>query len=115
MKPQLILIFCAIDLLCCSCRAYNEKDEITLNQAQGQGVIQAIEDYRMQKGSLPQDLNALVPDYLTELPQTIYQEPFSYYRESARQYYLCFEVTAEKNMGCCYSSRLTSWDCGFGD
>ncbi len=94
----------------------NDVNDNRDNQVVAQPIIIALNEYQQQNNDeYPQDLNDLVPDYLTALPKTIRGEEFQYYPDENEGYYLCFGIGTKGKYGCCYNQRLASWDCTNGD
>lgn len=103
--------FCILLSLSCTSSA----DEIKASQERGSGIVQAIERYELDHGHLPEQLAALTPEYLAIVPKSADDKDFIYKPDRLDGYYLCFDVSSKRNLGCCYNDRLRFWDCGFGD
>lgn len=93
--------------------------EIADGIERGNRIVEAIEAYITAKGFYPAALDALVPDYLPELPLTITDQPF-FYRVFERTtvmspelYWVSFRVVSQSNVTCTYYRRLQYWDCNF--
>lgn len=93
--------------------------EIEDGMERGNRVVQAIEAYTSANGFFPASLDDLVPDYLTELPFTVTDQPF-FYRVFDRTtvmspeiYWVSFRVAGQRNVTCTYYRRLQYWDCNF--
>ena len=93
--------------------------EIQEGIEQGNQIVNAIEAYTQARGFYPAALSDLVPDYLSELPLTISDQPF-FYRVfeptnvmSLEIYWVAFRVVSRENVTCTYYRRLQHWDCNF--
>jgi len=117
-KASLFLFIMIISLIPSGCR--NDFDDNKENQAIGNFIIAALDDYQEQNnGEYPSSLDDLVPNYLTSLPETVRGEEFEYFPDKLEGYYLCFGPWSNDKYGCCYNkwfdSQFDSWDCTDGD
>jgi len=87
---------------------------INRNIERGNVIVGAINHYQEDHGSLPEQLDILVPDYLPEIPRTITGGSYEFILSSIDIYMLCFDVPGA-NPGCCYLRRHEAWDCSYGD
>lgn len=115
MNPRNTLLACCCLVVLFIVACTSTRDEITANQGRGDVIIQAIAKYVHDHGRLPERLAVLAPVYLQEIPQTTRGDNFAYRQDDLQGYYLCFDVSTTRNLGCCYNQRLDFWDCGFGD
>jgi hypothetical protein len=72
-------------------------------------VLRGLESYRGDHGAYPEDLEALVPEYLSKLPLLSNGSPFDYQRLGAN-YRLTFNYTNPFPIHCTYEPA-TRWDC----
>ena len=101
------LLFALIVVLLGSCGKLTiSEEEITLNKARGQLLIDAIEMYRIAEGKPPAQLRDLVPTYLQEIPTTTMEPAFTYN-------IIDHEYTLEfgGGKGCYYPSDVDRWSC----
>lgn len=93
--------------------------EIEDGKERGDRIVQAIEAYTSAKGFYPASLDDLVPDYLSEPPFTVTDQPFIYRVfdrttvMSPEIYWVSFRVAGQSNLTCTYYRRLQYWDCNF--
>lgn len=86
----------------------------------GNKIITGIKQYEQKYGVPPETLNSLVPEFLSEIPQTVSGNSFVYTPKDKSAYddwTLTFDV-ASNDTGCTYISHLENWDCwppGAGD
>ena len=88
------------------------------DQEQGDLIAAAIHQYDQDKGAKPQDLEDLVPEYLSNIPTPKSGGSFVYSPSPTEGYSLCFPVRSPQIRGqtrCCYHQRLQVWDCTAGD
>ena len=86
----------------------------------GNEIVRAIDGYYEENGVYPEKLEDLVPEYLTEIPKTITDLDYRYFRiepsENTKDdpYRLSFIVKTALNMGCAYFLGSTEgiWECG---
>lgn len=91
-------------------------EEVSSNVVRASPIIAAIDAYEETEGRLPQQLAALVPTYLSDVPRTVTGDDFTYRRDDrfGQGYYLCFDVSVRTHPGCCYHHRVKVWDCSGG-
>jgi hypothetical protein len=105
-----VYILAAMMISSCTFSQKLSPEDIRLNQAQGNRIVQAISHYQRDHNQLPTTLDLLIPTYLTSLPRPFAGDDFSYHLTSLDGYYLCFQQIN----GCCYNARLAFWDCSPG-
>lgn len=92
-------------------------DETIAGIEVGGRIIEALESYRAAHGAYPTDLSALVPDYLSEIPESPAGRPFAYrsfpagHVMASELYWLAFALAEEPGIACTYYRRLQYWDC----
>lgn len=111
---NIVIIFCYLFILITSA-CTTPSDEIRANQERASEIIKAINSYEQDYGQFPEQLDVLVPKYLSQLPKTIMGEMFTYSPDHLDGYYLIFDVVSKQNLGCRYIYRLQGWDCSYGD
>ena len=93
--------------------------EIVAGMEQGTEIIEALEAHEDARGGYPEALDALVPEYLAELPLTLMRQPYYYRRFETGEllaseiYWLSFRVMRQEHVVCTYFKRLEAWDCNF--
>jgi hypothetical protein len=83
-------------------------------QVVAQDLVLALSEYEQDHGRFPERLEALVPTYISNIPQTTTGQSFEYTIDDLQGYYLCFYVTRSTDWGCCFNQRLEMWDCAYG-
>jgi hypothetical protein len=73
-------------------------------------IIDALETYRAENGGYPDTLDALVPDYLAQLPADPVIDSFNYVPQDDG-YKLSFHYYGPGVNTCDYSSASEAWDC----
>lgn len=109
-----LVTLCCLILLTSSCSRMIEADVINGNIERGNTVVEAIKHYQEDHGSLPEQLDILLPDYLSEIPKTITGGSYTFTLSYIDIYMLCFDVPGA-HPGCCYLHRHEAWDCSYGD
>ena len=117
----LIALLVGVVLLC---GGYSEQEQITENETRAQPLILALESYRDAYGSYPDSLEQLTPTFITEIPVTVYDEPYSFvnytYGQDDPDAFFEIGFTVHRTlgatpMGCGYQSRFGGfWECGSG-
>jgi hypothetical protein len=93
--------------------------EINDGIERGNLLIVAIESYHSAEGHYPSALSVLVPDYISEVPLTVTEQPFMYRLFDGNSplaqevYWLAFKVLRRAHTACTYYRRLDYWDCNF--
>ncbi|NIN63944.1 MAG: hypothetical protein GTO63_04350 [Anaerolineae bacterium] len=117
---------CLLVLLATACTTWVDKREaeakasrlavaeIQANRQRASSIIVAIEAYERDHRQLPDELGALVPTYLSHVPDTTAGENYGYWLEEFEGYYLCFGLVSKPDLHCCYSYRSKGWDCSMG-
>ena len=101
------LLFALIVALLGSCGKFTiSEEEITLNKARGQLLIDALEQYRVAEGKPPAQLQELVPTYLQEVPTTTMGPEFIYHTIENS-----YSLEFGGDVGCFYSSNVYHWSC----
>ena len=114
-KCTTLLIMCCLAFLFVTSACSNSADQIAANQDKAERIILALDDYEHDYGQFPENLEALVPGYLTEIPETTSGQSFVYRLDSDEGYFLIFSVPGEQNLACRYIHRWELWDCSYGD
>jgi hypothetical protein len=117
MKKFYLLISCWILFFSLSACSTNETttEIIKANQERASEIIGALARYQQAHGQFPDQLDLLVPTYLTHIPATLSGQNFEYEPDDLEGYYLLFQVDSDKSLGCGYNQRLKGWDCSRGD
>lgn len=116
MKHKILLfatLYCILVLSAPACTSTAER--ITDNQERASSIIQALSNYEQDYGCFPEQLDALIPTYLEEIPETTVGQNFVYVLESQDSYYIIFDVPGKRDLSCRYIHRWDSWDCSYGD
>jgi hypothetical protein len=104
MKNNLIFLGCIFILLASACTS--RTDKIKLNQARGNEIVQALNEYKQTSGQFPETLNALTPSYLSKIPKTVEGDDFEYeLLTGGRPFFLGFYVDGKP---------ACIWDCTQG-
>ncbi len=112
-KCNLLFLSCFILLTIAACLSPDE--EIRINQERGNKIVKVLEDYNRDYGQFPENLELLVPAYLSEIPRTVTNNEFIYGVGGLDGYYFGFDVTTRPTLGCGYSYRREKWECSFAD
>jgi len=107
-----------LTVLCCSfilvvvvaCRS--TADDPAINQDRAAKIVMALDQYKLDHGQFPRQMNSLIPIYLQEIPKTTGNKSFTYTPDEVEGYYLCFDY--RQSSECCYMQRLQVWDCSPG-
>ncbi|MBN2501779.1 MAG: hypothetical protein JXB38_13445 [Anaerolineales bacterium] len=92
-------------------------EEIKSGKEQLEMIIQAIEQYYEDTGAYPESLDALIPDYLDEIPLTITGQQFEYGLFDHYIYIVKFEIARKRNPDtnsvwlCGYIRSSDLWEC----
>ena len=78
--------------------------------AVSQPVIAALESFKADRGSYPQSLTELVPDYLTIVPTKTDELDFSY-TSTGGSYRFSFHYIGPGMNTCTYASDAQGWEC----
>jgi hypothetical protein len=110
-KPQ-FLLFAILLLAACSIftvepPGVGEKSE--RGYAVCDPVIKALEQYQADKGEYPETLTELVPQYLSEVPTEVNDEPISY-TKTDESFSLSFRY-AGPGMNTCTFTPEDKWHC----
>ena len=88
-------------------------EKIQANQKIGNTIVSALYEYEQKNGQFPEQLEILVPDYLSEIPKTVDGYNFSYgILDSEDKFFVGFRirVSFEKQPGCSYMPRFDLWE-----
>ena len=109
----LIILCTGFGLAACK----SEQELIQINQDRAHTIIVALDNYESDHGTLPDSLDALVPTYLSRLPNTTRNEPFFYSASAVDGYIVSFTVWRKnrRGYGCGYAHDSADWECGYGD
>jgi len=83
------------------------------NMEEGERIVAAIKQYEKKYGTHPTTLNALAPEFLSDVPHTFSGKDFEYDPEDLLAYSkwsLTFDMASDDS-GCTYISHFESWDC----
>lgn len=107
--------------LCLGCvltvspQLYNLLDQPTAQEGQerAKGLIQALEQYKADTGRYPSDLDALVPNYLTSIPQPARAAQYEYeLLSNGDEFTISFDVGISMDGDYCeYISKTRIWQC----
>jgi len=89
-------------------------DAPSLEQGRGRAadLLIALEQYRASEGLYPPDLNALVPEYVAEIPRPAWRYVYGYKScMSGERYVLAFREAKIPEGSCAYSSSSGEWRC----
>src|SRR5688572_13489767 len=110
MKTTTLIIAVSVLLLVLlGCSTYDEDKLMAENMEIGNPLVEAIHLYHDEEGELPEELDDLVPAFLTEVPLTTEGARFGYSQSEEDMFSLCFPVRGEP--GCCYIQRFEVWEC----
>ena len=105
----LILAVCAY-----LCFVFYAADAASLEQGRENAseLLLALEKYRQDKGEYPQEMGALVPDYLSDIPRSAPRYEYSYKAcANGSGYILYFRLTGANDEWCGYSTGTEEWKC----
>ncbi len=122
MKMLFRLLGIFLCLLLAACDGTNARIDEKADKETARALINAINQYRENRGQFPTSLDLLVPEYLSALPQTTRKKDYTYraFHDSDRgdDYELCFADENERqDYGCCYMyffdnpPNYDGWDC----
>jgi len=87
-------------------------EEQESGKQQGDEIVKAIEKYHKETSQYPNDLDELIPIYLSELPFTITGQQFGFRLVEPQIYYLSFLLgRREGRFACTYMGDLKAWEC----
>jgi hypothetical protein len=90
-----------------------EGKEVGQLQTEGAPIVRALESYKAERGGYPENLAALVPQYLSNIPEKLGNRRFFYNRHSANDYTL---RVASRNggfySGACTFKEIAAKDAG---
>jgi len=101
-----LVILWLVSLASCS-----SPDDQVISQQRAKPLIAALNDYHRQHGHYPQNLDMLVPTYLTELLITTSGAMFEYESLFGADYALYFDVGRRDKPSCSYASFEPTWQC----
>ena len=107
------LVVYTLTLLCIGCAKQSGEAYRPENMARAQIIVDSLDRYYSENGSLPETLDLLVPDYLPEIPKTTDDQDFRYEFDIPEGYLITFDVS--RGQYCSYISRWELWDCGLYD
>ena len=81
------------------------------NQDAAEPILIALEEHNSNHGRYPDNLNDLIPIFLSEVPKTINGKEFEYSLDKVDRYMFCFNRYEPNLSGCCYYRYLETWDC----
>lgn len=113
MKLPLLLFLVLVCIVLGAC-VDNSKEISDANKRMAEQIISALEKYSQDNRQFPIQLEDLVPQYLSDLPETVEGSKFFYRPDKTVEYYLCFEISSGKIPGCCYIPQHELWDCTRG-
>jgi hypothetical protein len=111
MKLLRFVMIGVIVILLPSCRGGTEIE--VSNKDRGEIIIDALYKYKADHDSFPNELSALVPDYLEEVLTTTGGQNFLYRTNPTDGFFLFFEMNSD--YGCGYTDKLKQWECSSGD
>jgi hypothetical protein len=110
-KNRIISLCCLFVFALSACMT--TADKIKANKGKGEEIIRALTKYEQTHGQFPKSLNALSPDFLSEIPKTVEGGDFIYgIGLSAEPYYLIFKIS--DGSGCNYLPAVNLWECTKG-
>lgn len=92
----------------------NSREISEANKKTAGPIISALEKYFQDNQHFPLQLEDLVPQYLSDVPESAEGFEFFYRPDKTVEYYLCFEISSGKTPGCCYIPQHEVWDCTRG-
>ena len=104
---KVILIVLMLSLCACTARNTESEQRRAANMRSGDTIVSAIKNYQKVTGKLPQDLEVLRPDYLSDIPRTKLDTAFELYISEAHGFLLCFF----DGQLCCYLGNPDLWEC----
>ena len=110
-RRKLAALFGLIVIFLSCCRGGPEIEES--NKARAETIISALYGYKSEHDSFPNQLSALVPDYLEEIPTTTGGKDYRYLTNSTDGFFLFFELNS--HYGCGYTDKFREWECSSGD
>ena len=119
-KSKLILTCCFIIFIVSACQSKEEMVQkrvefIRINEERGSKIVQALNEYEQDHGTVPEQLEELVPTYLPEVPRTSNEEDFIYKMvkvSKSIRFSLYFRV--EGTLSCGYNDPFKMWECSPG-
>ena len=112
IKKILAVFGCSLTLSISACMSVD--DQIESNKERASQIIQAIDAYAQEHGQFPEQLDVLVPEYITEIPKTVQDWDFSYRVLMSGHYELGFDLASIPDKGCGYASKYEEWECSPG-
>lgn len=91
------------------------EEEAKASQEVGNKIVKALEMYNQDYGQYPENLEMLVPQYLSEVPKTSTGDDFFYKLRNLDGYYLGFELFSHSTKGCGYLYNYQMWECSYGE
>jgi hypothetical protein len=117
-KPNVVPIYFMVIILfllssCNTCYKIDWLTEIKDGKERSNGIVNALEEYRIDYGQYPSDLSKLVPIYLQSIPITITDQKFRYLFFENNTYELTFHISCrtDLNTNCTYTKQDDFWDC----
>lgn len=117
LKPQTLhklpFLLIAIAILACGIIPTPESPGVGEKSEKGYAacapIITALEQFQADKGTYPESLAELVPDYLSIIPTEVNDEPISY-SKTGESYSLQFHYIGPGTNTCTYTSE-DQWHC----
>ncbi len=105
----MIAALLGLGLLFAGCEKPGEGDKAERGYQVCQPIIDALASYHADTGAYPENLDALKPDYLTEIPQEVNGIPIRY-KKTSSSYWLRFSYEGPGMNDCEYTPE-TGWVC----
>lgn len=91
------------------------ESEVNDGISKGNPIIKALEGYYAKNGHYPEELEDLIPHFLSDIPSTRTGQTYFYNKLDLEGYILVFSLTTRKGEGCGYRPNEKVWECSYGD
>ena len=113
LKGITILLIAILAVMACKTLSVDEApgvgEKAELGYAVCDPIIAAVEQYKIDKGAYPETLEELVPDYLSEVPTEVNNQPISYTKTDS-SFSLAFHYIGPGMNTCSYTPE-NKWKC----
>lgn len=104
-----IIVLLCLGFMLAGCEKPGEGERAERGYQVCQPIIDALTSYHADSGAYPENLNALMPDYLTDIPQEVNGYPIEY-TKTTTSYRLRFSYERPGMNHCDYTPE-TGWAC----